>query len=56
MEATTPKDQNHYTAIGYTAAFLGLLLAVYICVIVFTSSKPLNHVNKAVQLQATSSM
>ncbi|MGB3948476.1 MAG: hypothetical protein WBM13_10860 [Bacteroidia bacterium] len=55
MEATT-KQQNHYTAIGYTAAFLGLLLVIYIAVILSTSSKPLNQVNKVSQLQATSSM
>ena len=56
MQATTSKQQNHYTAIGYTAAFLGLLLVVYIFVILSTSSKSLHQVNKAAQLQATSSM
>jgi hypothetical protein len=54
--STTTTNKNHYTAIAYTATFLGLLLVLFLFVVFFTSSKPIQDVNKVQKLQATTQL
>lgn len=53
--STTTQNKNHYSAIAYTATFLGLLLVVFLFVMFLTSSKSAQEVSKTMQLQVTSS-
>ena len=50
----TTTNKKHFTAIAYTATFLGLLLILFLIAVFFTSSKPRQEVNKAPQQEAAS--